>query len=520
MRRILQALPVIEEPNELIVGGPDGKPTILSGGAIGDFLAINGDGEIGWQVGGGGGGYTFSDTDSIDFVITGPVVVANAKFGVIAGSVAEGSHGHAQLHDSMVANDTDSIAHVQVGQTFESHAQFGTIAGTVAEGDHLHTGVYSLISHDHNGVYSLLGHNHAGVYQPVGSYQTADAQLSAIAALTPTGDSFIYWTDATTAVLQTITSFGRDLLDDLSVAAQRTTLGLSAMATMNPASVAITGGTIAGITDLAIADGGTGASNAATARDNLGLEIGVDIPSISHTHPLSQASKISVVEEFDVGVATALKINNGSGPSSGMAASGLAGDLPGVWTLSTNSTNNNFRMAHYGWQDTGLGQGSLRLMQAWEFEFVGLASSVTCEYFIGLTNKTDATSVETLVTSSAFAMGLVAYNGGATYGANTTTWKFAQANTPAATIYTETGVDIDQDIIYMKMVHDGAGNVTRYLENALGATYSDTTTTPSNAGTNQRCTIIAGIQTRTAAAKLMHLDYIKFDGLVTRGGII
>ena len=54
----------------------------------------------------------------------------------------------------------------------------------------------------------------------------------------------------------------------------RTNLQLGDLATQNVGNVFIVGGQITGIIDLAIADGGTGASNPADARNNLGLATG------------------------------------------------------------------------------------------------------------------------------------------------------------------------------------------------------------------------------------------------------
>jgi hypothetical protein len=74
-----------------------------------------------------------------------------------------------------------------------------------------------------------------------------------------------------------ISTFAQTLLDDPDAATARATLGLGSISTQAASNVAITGGSITGITDLAVADGGTGASTDAQARINLGVEIGVDV---------------------------------------------------------------------------------------------------------------------------------------------------------------------------------------------------------------------------------------------------
>ena len=78
--------------------------------------------------------------------------------------------------------------------------------------------------------------------------QGLDATLTALAGVTTAANELIYATAADAFAVTSLTSFGRSLIDDADAAAGRTTLDLGTIATQDANNVAITGGSIDGIT--------------------------------------------------------------------------------------------------------------------------------------------------------------------------------------------------------------------------------------------------------------------------------
>ena len=230
----------------------------------------------------------------------------------------------------------------------------------------------------------------------------------------------------------TLTSAGRALLDDADASAQRTTLGLGTMAEQSASSVAISGGTavlssatitsatinggvISGITDLAIADGGTGASTASDARTNLGLAIGSD------------------VQAYDAGLASIAGLTTSSGQiiyttasdtyaTSSITSAGLAllddadaaaqRSTLGLGTLATQSTvaSGNYNALSINTGDIADGAITSAKIAVSGIASVNIADSAITAGKIASDAVTTAKIIDSGVTTDKVASGAITYS--------------------------------------------------------------------------------------------------------------
>jgi hypothetical protein len=173
-------------------------------------------------------------------------------------------------------------------------------------------------------------------------------------SITNTGVTAAAYGAASKTLTATVNAQGQlTVLADTPIAITNTQIsGLGTMSTQNANAVAITGGTITGITDLAVADGGTGASDAAGARTNLnaanqattitagtGLSGGGDL---SANRTIDIANTTVTAGAFGSASNTLTATVNAQGQLTALAATPIAianTQISGLGTMSTQNSN-------------------------------------------------------------------------------------------------------------------------------------------------------------------------------------
>ena len=135
----------------------------------------------------------------------------------------------------------------------------------------------------------------------------------------------------------------------LTASTGRTSLGLGSIATQDASSVTITGGSVSGITDLAVADGGTGASTAANARINLlpsytsnGSKVLALNSGATDVEWITITAGSGTVTSVDLSVPTGLSVSGNPVTTSGTLAISFASG----YSIPTTSSQTNWDTAY------------------------------------------------------------------------------------------------------------------------------------------------------------------------------